>query len=206
MITDITDYFHKGCGRCKRFDTPECSTKFWASGLRDLRQICLDAGLVETVKWGHPCYTHNACNIVIIGAYRRDFRLTFFNGSLMKDHEGLLEKRGPNTQQADLIRFICNAQVMAMKPIILAYLKEAMGYVDEGIKPAKKIVELELPAELIDALDIDPELAEAFKTLTPGRQRSYVINLNGAKKSETRVSRIAGFRAKIISGKGALER
>ncbi|MBL8960112.1 MAG: YdeI/OmpD-associated family protein, partial [Gemmatimonadetes bacterium] len=65
---------------------------------------------------------------------------------------------------------------------------------------------LDLPEELAEALASDTELAEAFYALTPGRQRSYVINLSGAKKPETRVSRIAGFRDKILAGKGALDR
>ena len=52
MITDIEEYFSKGCGRCERFATSECSTRQWIQGLTDLRRICLEAGLVETVKWG----------------------------------------------------------------------------------------------------------------------------------------------------------
>ena len=55
-------------------------------------------------------------------------------------------------------------------------------------------------------LSADPELAAAFYGLTPGRQRSYVILLNGAKKSETRMARIDAARARILAGKGALER
>lgn len=66
--------------------------------------------------------------------------------------------------------------------------------------------ELDMPVELIEALDADPELAEAFHVLTPGRQKSYVINLRGAKKPETRTARIGKFRSKILSGKGATER
>lgn len=66
--------------------------------------------------------------------------------------------------------------------------------------------ELELPYELAEALDSDSELAEAFHSLTPGRQRSYVINLNSAKKPETRISRIVSFRDRILAGQGALER
>lgn len=52
----------------------------------------------------------------------------------------------------------------------------------------------------------DPELAEAFYRLTPGRQKSYVIHLNSAKHSATRLDRIARCRDKIIAGKGAMER
>jgi uncharacterized protein YdeI (YjbR/CyaY-like superfamily) len=206
MITDIEDYFAKGCGRCERFATPECSTKQWAKGLNDLRRLCLSSGLVETVKWGHPCYTHAGRNIVIIGALRGDFRLSFFNAALIKDLNGVLEKQGPNTRHADMIRFTDNSKVAEMKPVILSYLKEAIGYADAGVKPPKEKSEIELPDELVEALDCDPELAEAFHSLTPGRQRSYVINLVSTKSTATRSARIGKFRAKIIAGKGANER
>lgn len=44
MITEIEDYFTKGCGRCERFDTPDCSTRQWIDGLNHLREICQDMG------------------------------------------------------------------------------------------------------------------------------------------------------------------
>jgi uncharacterized protein YdeI (YjbR/CyaY-like superfamily) len=62
-----------------------------------------------------------------------------------------------------------------------------------------------LPYELAEALESDPELAEAFHRLTPGRQKSYIINLDSAKKPETRISRIIAFRDRILAGKGAME-
>ena len=206
MITDIEEYFSRGCGRCERFATSDCSTRQWSGGLAKLRQICLGMDLVETVKWGHPCYVHGNRNIVILVALRKDFRLSFFNAALMKDPDGVLEKQGPNTQHPDMIRFTKNNQVAKMKPIIEAYLVEAMGYADKGIKPPKQKSELHLPDELLEALESDPELSDAFYGLTPGRQKSYVINLNSAKKPETRISRIVKFRDKILAGKGATER
>jgi uncharacterized protein YdeI (YjbR/CyaY-like superfamily) len=206
MITKIEDFFTKGCGRCPRFETADCSTRLWEVGLADLRRICLGAGLEEAVKWGHPCYMHAGRNITIIGAFRGDFRLSFFNAALMKDPEGLLERQGPNTRNPDMIRFTDNAGPGKLEPVIRSYLAEAMGYAAAGIVPPKIETTFDLPEELVEALDSDPELAEAFHGLTPGRQKSYVINLNGAKKSETRVSRIVAFRDKIIAGKGALER
>ena len=205
MITDVNEYFSSGCGRCERFGTPDCSTRKWQAGLTDLRRICLETGLVETAKWGHPCYLHRQRNIVILGAFRSDFRITFFNAALMKDPNGVLEKQGPNTQHADMIRFLQNAQVAQMSSVIRCYLKEAMGYADAGLKPPKDQRSIELPDELVEALNSDPVLADAFHGLTPGRQRSYVINLSSAKKQETRISRIAKFRDKILAGKGAIE-
>jgi uncharacterized protein YdeI (YjbR/CyaY-like superfamily) len=206
MITDIEDYFSTGCGRCPRFATPECSTRRWAGGLADLRRICRGAGLTETVKWGHPCYMFGGRNIALIGAFQGDFRLTFFNAALMKDTGRILEKAGPNARHAGMVRLTDSAAVGAMEPILLSYLAEAKGYAAAGIRAPKEEDGIELPDELVEALDSDPELAEAFHKLTPGRQKSYVFGLNSAKKSETRWSRIAGYRDKIIAGKSALDR
>lgn len=206
MITDIEDFFSRGCGRCERFDTPDCSAMQWAEGLAALRRICREAGLTETVKWGHPCYMYAGRNIAVIGAFRSDFRLSFFNAALMGDPEDVLEKQGPNTRHADMMRFKYDAQPAALEPIIRAYLAEAMGYAKIGLKPTKEPTEIEFPDELLEALDLDPELAEAFFALTPGRQRSYAINLKSAKQSKTCMARIEKFRSKIIAGKGALER
>ena len=207
MILDIEDYFSKGCGRCNRFATPECSTRPWIVGLLGLRRICLEVGLTEALKWGHPCYTHRETNIVIFGALRKDFRMSFFHAALLKDEHGLLEKSGPNTPHPDMIRFLENAQVTAMEVVIKSYLEEAMHYAEAGGQPVKtEAGPIVLPEELLEAMKCDAELADAFHRLTPGRQRSYVINLNSAKNSGTRVSRINKFRDKILAGKGATER
>ena len=105
-----------------------------------------------------------------------------------------------------MIRFTGNEQVAAMESIIRSYLEEAMAYAEKGLKPPKEEGGFDLPEELVEALDADPELAEAFHALTPGRQKSYIIALSSAKTSQTRINRIAKYRDKIIAGKGAMER
>lgn len=124
----------------------------------------------------------------------------------MADPNGMLERQGPNTRYADMIGFTDNDQVAARARIILAYLAEAAGYARAGIRPPRTPRGMELPEELIDALDADPELSEAFAARTPGRQKSYVIALASARAQATRVARITKFRGKITAGKGATER
>ncbi|WP_421702656.1 YdeI/OmpD-associated family protein [Aliiroseovarius sp.] len=206
MIEDIEDYFTLGCGRCARFATPDCSTRRWTSGLLALRRICLGMGLEERLKWAHPCYMHAGRNICIIGAFRDDFRLSFFDAALLSDPEGLLERPGPNTPQPDMIHFGDVAQVAARAATLRAYLREAMNHAEAGIRLPKQAATFELPDDLTQALDADPTLAGAFHALTPGRQRSYVIDLSRAKKKATRLRRIAGYRDRILAGKGAQER
>jgi uncharacterized protein YdeI (YjbR/CyaY-like superfamily) len=206
VITDPEVYFVDGCGRCARFATADCSTRRWAVGLADLRRICRETGMAETAKWGHPCYIHAGRNIAIIGAFRDDFRLSFFDAALLTDPHGLLEKQGPNTRHADMLRFTANEQVVAIESIIRAYMSEAIANAAAGLVAPKEAQDIELPDELIEALSADPALAEAFTKLTPGRQRSYAISLSSAKKADTRRERIVRFRDRIIAGKGATER
>lgn len=206
MITDPGEFFTKGCGRCDRFATPDCTTRRWLPGIERLRALCLEAGLAETAKWGHPCYMRRARNIAMIATLIGDFRLHFFEPGLMTDPAGVLVPNGPNARRPSIIRFTANEQVAELEPVIRDYLAEAIGYAGQGLRQPKDAIEIELPDELVEALDADPELAEAFHALTPGRQRSYVFAVNGAKQAATRFARIARHRDRILAGKGALER
>ena len=206
MITDPAEFFTKGCGRCERFATPDCSTRRWIAGLEALRRICLDMGLEETVKWAHPCYVHAGRNIALFGAFRGDFRLSFMNPALLEDSEGVLEPQGPNSATPSMIRFTEVGQVGGKERVIRAYLRQLMDHAEAGTRPETTPREIDMPEELTEALDADPELAEAFQALTPGRRKSYLFALNQAKQSATRVARIEKFRGRILEGKGALER
>lgn len=44
MITHSDDYFTKGCGRCGRFETPDCSVHLWSQGLAASLWIAFAAG------------------------------------------------------------------------------------------------------------------------------------------------------------------
>lgn len=206
MITEIEAYFARGCGRCARFDTPDCATRQWRDGLAALRRVCLQAGLEETVRWGHPCYRHAGRNVAVMGAFRDDFRLSFFHAGLLSDPGGVLERSGPNTRDADVIRFRGPEDVMGLAPEIGALLAQAMEHAAEGRTVPRRTGAPELPDTLVEALAGDPDMAEAFHALTPGRQRSYVIALSSARTDATRQARIARFRPRILAGKGATER
>ena len=206
MITDPDDYFLKGCVRCARFATADCSTRVWIDGLSALRRLCRDMGLVETAKWGHPCYMHAGRNIALLGAFRSDFLISFLNAGLLVDSAGVLKTPGPNSQTPSVIRFTTVAEVGALEPTIRAYLRQLMDHAEAGTKPPTVAREIDMPDELLEALDADPVLAEAFHALTPGRQRSYLFALNQAKQAATRMARIDKFRTRIIAGKGAQER
>lgn len=80
-----------------------------------------------------------------------------------------------------------------------------MTFDTPGDKPSPTPA-IELVEELQDRLDRDPQLAEAFASLTPGRQRGYNIHISGAKQAKTRESRIEKCVPKILAGKGFHDR
>jgi uncharacterized protein YdeI (YjbR/CyaY-like superfamily) len=203
MITDIEDFFRLGCGRCARFATADCSVQRWQAGLLGLRAICVGEGLVEVVKWGHPVYMHAGRNVAIMGAFRGEFRITFMNAGLLADPDGRLERQGPNSHVADALKFRDEAEVRA--EVVQGFLRQAMGFAAAGVKAERVVTELDLPEELLAALDDDPVLAEAWAALTPGRQKSHVLMIVGGKASTTRAGRVVKLAPRILAGKGAQE-
>ncbi len=61
-------------------------------------------------------------------------------------------------------------------------------------------------AELAGRLATDARLRRAFEALTPGRRRSHILHIGGAKQSETRARRVEKCAPVILAGRGFNER
>lgn len=59
-----------------------------------------------------------------------------------------------------------------------------------------------VPKEFQQKLDKNPALKTAFESLTPGRQRGYILHFSQSKQSKTRESRIEKCIPDIFDGKG----
>lgn len=179
----------------------------WKDELEKLREVFLQSDLTEEYKWRQPCYTWKGSNVAILGSYSEGATISFFKGVLLDDPHGLLEKAGPNTRSARVIRFTSVEEIAEVEDILMDYIKEAIELEEEG-----KEVDFEknrvpdYPDELVKQFDEDPDFKEAFEDLTPGRKRGYVLHFSGAKQSRTRTRRINKYRDKIFEGKGMNER
>ena len=56
--------------------------------------------------------------------------------------------------------------------------------------------------EFEQVLKKNAKLKKAFESLTPGRQRAYLLFFSSAKQSTTRVARIEKCTPDILAGKG----
>src|SRR5438552_6478792 len=143
MNPKVDFYFHK--------------EKKWQKEIEQLRTIILDCGLIEELKWGIPCYTFQKSNIVLIHAFKEYCALLFFKGALLQDANGILIQQTKNVQAARQIRFTNVREIVRMKPILKAYIYEAIEVEKAGLKiNLKKTAEYQIPDEFQNKLNKAP--------------------------------------------------
>jgi uncharacterized protein YdeI (YjbR/CyaY-like superfamily) len=177
--------------------------KRWRAEYAELRQLCLASGLNEQLKWGQACYDLSGSNVVLIHGFKDYCALLFVKGALLKDPEGILIQQTKNVQSARQIRFASLADIRKRQAAIKAYLREAIAVEKSGARVKMKgVAEFDVPEEFARRLDDDPELAEAFHALTPGRQKGYLLYFAGAKQAATRAARVEKQAPRILKGLG----
>jgi len=177
--------------------------KRWSAEYAALRQLCLASGLNEELKWGQACYSLNGRNVVLIHGFKEYCALLFMKGVLLKDSKGILIQQTKNVQAARQIRFVSLTDINKQKADIKAYITEAIAVEKSGVKvKMKSVAQFDMPEEFLRRLDDDPEMAEAFHALTPGRQKGYLLHFAGAKQSATRTARVEKHAPRILKGLG----
>lgn len=178
----------------------------WQKEYQKLRSTLLSCGLTEELKWGCPCYTFNNANIVLIHGFKEYCALLFFKGALLGDAENLLIQQTENVQSARQMRFTSLKEITSKQRLIKEYVYEAIEVEKAGLKVAlKKVEEYKVPEEFQKRLQKNSSLKKAFQSLTPGRQRAYLLHFSQAKQSTTRETRIDKWIPAIMKGKGMNE-
>lgn len=177
----------------------------WQNEVKLLRDLILATKLQEEVKWGKPCYTFEGKNITIIQPFKNFIGLMFFQGSLLEDPKKTLKNNGPNSQAARRLEFRSLQQISQQKSTIKSYLLEAIKLRTDGIGVKFKRRPEPIPHELQMMFKKEPDFKLAFHSLTPGRQRAYILYFSAAKQSQTRISRIEKNVKKILAGIGLTE-
>ncbi len=200
-LTLFDEYLQKGCGRCSYSNTPDCKVNNWIEELKLLRELILLFDLKETIKWNVPCYTYNNKNVLLLSAFKEYCAISFFKGTLLSDPEKLLVSPGENSQHVKMIKIRNIKEIKKHKAAIKNLIKDAIEIEKKGLK-VEKIKGMEYPDELKEFMEKDINFKKAFESLTPGRQRGYIIYFSSAKNPETRVKRIENYVNKILEGKG----
>ena len=226
--TSVEHYLAEGCGRCPLGGTPDCKVHRWTAELERLRAIVrgvadgmadevvdgvvddvsmgsqteLKEALKEELKWGVPCYTLEGKNVLMVSALKEVCCVSFFKGALLKDPGGLLEKAGPNSQAARLMKFRSMEEVAEREGALRVLIEQAVAVERAGLKVVLEPNPEPVPEELEQAFAEDPSLATAFEALTPGRRRGYILFVSQPKQAKTRVARVEKCIPMILAGIG----
>jgi uncharacterized protein YdeI (YjbR/CyaY-like superfamily) len=177
--------------------------KRWGTEFAALRRLCLASGLNEELKWGQACYDLDGGNVVLIHGFKDYCALLFMKGALLEDPKGILIQQTRNVQSARQLRFASVADINERKPAIKAYIEEAIALEKSGARVTKKsVAQFDVPEEFQRRLDADAALAKAFRALTPGRQRGYLLHFAAAKQAATRAARVEKHAPRILKGLG----
>jgi uncharacterized protein YdeI (YjbR/CyaY-like superfamily) len=178
----------------------------WRDELAALRDILLAEELTEALKWRQPCYIAHGGNVAILASLADSVAVSFFKGVLLDDPERRLESPGPNSRSAMYMKFDGLEAIRSDSDLLRGFLRQAIENENAGRKVDLPKDDIIFPDELVEAMGEDPELAEAFAALTPGRQRGWALHVSGAKLTKTRHDRIAKARPAILAGKGMHDR
>ena len=187
--------------RNKTIDEYLASIEHFREEVIRLREIMLQSGLEETIKWGIPVYTLEGKNIVGISSFKTYFGMWFYQGVFLRDPAGVLM----NAQEG-VTKGMRQWRLTSMEEIdeelIMQYVQEAIQNQREGkeIKPERKA--LLVPPALDEALDQNPDARLGFDALSHSKKREYTEYISEAKRAETKQNRLAKILPMLEQGIG----
>lgn len=188
------------------FATDKCKVRTWQKEVLELREMVLAMGLKEEMKWGVPCFTVDGKNVLSVAALKDAAVISFFKGALIEnDPSKILAKPGESSASFRYVKIRSIEELVSHEDAIEALILQAIQIEKEGRKIESAPREEPIPEELLLKFEELPAFRQAFYSLTPGRQRAYLIHFNQPKQSATRLSRIEKCMDKIFQGIGLMD-
>jgi uncharacterized protein YdeI (YjbR/CyaY-like superfamily) len=167
-----------------------------------LLEIIRSIELTETVKWGAPVFMHAGRNIVAVGAFKHFVSIWFYDGVFLKDSGKKLIAASEGKTKALRQWRITNLKEID-ENLIRMYVAESMANAENGIGlKAEPKAEVEMDVALLEALDSNIILREAFNQLSKAKQREYLTYIAEAKQQATKQNRIEKVIPQILKGLG----
>ncbi|HXB92853.1 MAG TPA: YdeI/OmpD-associated family protein [Puia sp.] len=164
-------------------------------------------GVTETVKWGMPFFEYNGTILCNIAAFKQHCAFGFWNASLMKDPEGIMQVKD-RTAMGHFDRITSQKDLPSDK-IMIAYIKESASLIEKGVKkpaPKKKAPAgpLPVPAELAATLKKNKKAQATFDAFSPSHRKEYIEWIIDAKTDATREKRLATTIEWLTAGKSRM--
>jgi len=165
--------------------------KQWRAELTALREIFLETGLTEELKWGHPCYTLDGKNIALLHGFKEYCAVLFNKGALLKDPKGVLVQQTKNVQSARQLRFTDLAEVKKLAKTVKYDPKKAKALLKEaGVAEGTKVTVLVPAQPPYDAIAdvIQPQLEAVGLAPEINKTTSYATDASRLKPDMATVS------------------
>jgi len=175
----------------------------WEEALILLREIMLDSGLEETVKWSMPVYTLDGKNVAGIVAFKTYMGIWFYQGIFLKDKRKLLFAADDGTGAVRQWRFKDVEEIRDEVEIIIEYMEEAIENMRQGkVMKAKLNKPIPIPKELKETFEQKPHIKQAYLTMSKSKRREFGRYIEQAKMQETRNRRLKKVVDLILEGRG----
>lgn len=187
-IPEVNEYIKL---KCAEFAVPIC---------KQLREIYLNEGLIEEIKWGMPCYSHHGL-VCSIGAFKEHVASWFFKGVLLDDPHCILRKAQESTKGMRSLYYTDSSQLD--EQVVIKFIKEAMILNEKGaIVPPKNASPITPPDYFLQHLAKHKKALSTFEILSSSKKKEYILWITGAKRTDTRHRRLRKMVAMLEEGKG----
>jgi uncharacterized protein YdeI (YjbR/CyaY-like superfamily) len=191
MDVKIKDYFQKDFLK-------------WKDEQLFLRDVILQFGFEEDIKWGRPTYSLDGKNLIGLSGFKNYFTIWFFQGVFLKDESNFLV----NAQEGKT-KSLRHWQFKSQDEINVETVKTCISEVIDNHKSGKEVkvnrsistgFVLEENIKLLMSTDVEFELA--FNKLTPGKQKEYSKYIDEAKRESTKITRLEKIVPIVLKGEG----
>jgi len=166
-----------------------------------LRNVLIDMGFDEQIKWRMPVYSAHGRNAVWLGVFKPAVSLSFFEGNRVDDYLSVLINAQEGKTEA-----MRHWRFSSLKDIdddhVRSYLSQSIDISANPIKKVRVKKEVIIPAELKEVLDSDTTLQSAFLQMTPFQQREFCEYVATAKREKTKHDRVNKITSMILRGEG----
>jgi len=160
--------------------------------IRELvHEVCPD--VKELMKWSFPHFDYKDTMFCSMASFKQHAVFGFWKASIMADPDGILTIQG--RESMGHLGKLTSVNNLPSDEILKKYMKEAMRLNDEGIKLPEKPKtaekkELEVPKELVAALNENAAAKATFEGFSNSNKKEYIDWLVEAKSEETKMKRL----------------
>ena len=170
--------------------------------LKHLRSVAHAASpeIEEAMKWGFPHFMYKGM-LCGMAAFKAHATFGFWKGSLIVDQRGQLAEKAMGQ-----FGRLSSIKDLPPKKVLIGYVRQAMRLNDAGVIPPararpRKPRPVVVPPVLRQALAQHATAGVMFEKFSPTHRREYCEWIAGAKREETRASRLAKAIEWIAMGK-----